>query len=590
MKTGKTTEQSNHSSGGEKQQKSHYSRLFRKFILLTIICSLIPLLLVGWGINIHYTRFSNDRMINAFQIQVEYHRKIIELFLKKHSSKLQLIAQSHPKEYLLSGSNLNTIFEILNREYHSFTDLGIIDSRGKHLKYIGPYDLMDKNYSDTFWFKHVMEEDLFISDMFMGFRKVPHFIIAVTRLEKGEKWILRATIDTEVFRSLVENVRIGNTGEVYLLNAKGIFQTSPRYSGKIMDKAAMPVESFQEGIKVRIIEKHTDNRGNKIPRQIYTQTWLKEPPWQLVVKQDYAEAFSDVNYANYATLIFLHLSALIILIVAVFITRHMISVIKNRDVEAEKLNRQLLQTSKLASIGELSAGVAHEINNPLAIILTEKQILVDMLTNTPARPPELDKQLAESLEQIDVQIKRCKHITQGLLKFSRRTRSVIETININQFVREVIDLMEREARSSGIKFFTDFEDNLPHILSDPSQLQQVMLNLITNSIDAHDDKAYGSIHVRTKSDDPQGVQIIVSDSGVGIAPENIDKIFDPFFTTKPVGKGTGLGLSICYSTIKNLGGDISVWSEPGKGAEFKVFLPFSPPPHLLEGMDDSLKG
>jgi two-component system NtrC family sensor kinase len=268
----------------------------------------------------------------------------------------------------------------------------------------------------------------------------------------------------------------------------------------------------------------------------------------------------------------------------------MITVIKTRDDEAEKLNRQLLQTSKMASIGELSAGVAHEINNPLAIILTEKQILLDMLNTIPTPVPELKKQLAESLEQLDIQIKRCKRITQSLLKFSRRTRSVIETININQFVREVIELMEREARSSGIKFFTDFEENLPDILSDPSQLQQVMLNLITNAIDAHDDKAYGNIHVRSQSNNQQGIEIIIADSGMGISAENIDKIFDPFFTTKPVGKGTGLGLSICYSTIKNLGGDISVWSEPGEGSEFKVFLPFSPPPHLLEGMADNPKG
>jgi len=575
-------------NNGEKQKKTHYSKLFRKFIMLTIVCSLIPLLLVGWGINIHYTRFSNERMINAFQIQVEYHRKIIELFLKKHSSKLELIARSHPLDYLLRESNFNNIFEILNREYRSFTDLSIMDARGNHLKYIGPFDLMDKNYADAFWFKEVMGKDLFISDMFMGFRKVPHFIIAVTRLEKGEKWILRATIDTEVFRSLVENVRIGNTGEVYLLNTQGIFQTSPRFSGRIMDPAPTPVEFFHEGIKVRVIEKHTGSRGQKIPRQIYSQTWLKEPPWLLVVKQDYAEAFSEVNYANYATLMFLHLSAAIILIVAVYITRHMIAVIKNRDDEAERLNRQLLQTSKLASIGELSAGVAHEINNPLAIILTEKQILLDMLGTGPAPAPELERQLQESLQQIDIQIKRCKRITQSLLKFSRRTRSAIETININQFVREVIELMEREAASSGIKFFMDFEESLPNILSDPSQLQQVMLNLITNSIDAHDDKAYGSIHVRTRSNDQRGAEIIIADSGMGISPENIEKIFDPFFTTKPVGKGTGLGLSICYSTIKNLGGDISVWSKPGKGSEFKVFLPFSPPPHLLEGMADNL--
>ena len=152
-------------------------------------------------------------MINFFHTQVEYHRKIIQLFLKERSAKLQLIAQTHSKSVLLSGAKLNDVFEMINRDGWSFTDLGIIDAQGNHLAYIGPYDLMDKKYSQTVWFKEVMEKGIYISDMFMGFRKVPHFIVAVTRLEKGEKWILRATIDTEVFRSLVENVKIGRTGE-----------------------------------------------------------------------------------------------------------------------------------------------------------------------------------------------------------------------------------------------------------------------------------------------------------------------------------------------------------------------------------------
>ncbi|RJQ56264.1 MAG: hypothetical protein C4530_14865 [Desulfobacteraceae bacterium] len=231
----------------EIQRKRNYGRLFRRFVLLTVVCSIAPLLLVGWGINIHYTRFARGRMIESFQTRVDYHSKIIELFLREHRSKLQLIAQTHTREQLQNPSYLNEIFDALNLEYWSFTDLGLIDENGRHLAYIGPYDLMDKNYSRAFWFGEVMQRDLFISDMFMGFRQIPHFIIAVAKPENGSKWILRATIDTEVFRSLVENVRIGKTGEVYLINGKGIFQTSPRLSGKIMERSDYPVESPYDG-------------------------------------------------------------------------------------------------------------------------------------------------------------------------------------------------------------------------------------------------------------------------------------------------------------------------------------------------------
>ncbi|MBN1105274.1 MAG: two-component sensor histidine kinase [Deltaproteobacteria bacterium] len=564
----------------EAQRRLYYSRLYRKLVLVTLVSSLVPLLLVGWAINIHYTRFAKDRMINTIETQVDYHRKIIELFLKERSSKLHLVAQTHSRDTLREFHKLAHVFETLNQESGSITDLGVIDQTGRHLAYVGPYDLMDKNYSQAIWFRKVMEKGLYVSDMFMGFRKVPHFIIAITRKEGGEKWILRATIDTEAFRSLVENVRIGKTGEVYLLNRDGIFQTTPRFGGKIMDKGFLPVESVHPGTRTRILDPSPEGgKKGRIPRQIVATTWLGEPQWMLVVKQDYDEAFGEVNYANYASLLFLHLCALTILIVSILTTRHLVKVIQRRDAESDQLSRQLMETGKMASIGELSAGVAHEINNPLAIILTEKQILLDTAEYAPDLNDEFRTSLKESLDQIDTQVKRCKRITHNLLRFSRRTKSVIETVDLNAFLKEVVELMEREARSEGIRFIVDLDENLRPVLSDPSQLQQVFLNLITNAIDAHNGKPYGTIRIATKADEKDHkASLVFTDTGSGIPKDNLAKIFDPFFTTKAVGKGTGLGLSICYGIMQRLGGGISVRSEVGVGTEFSLTLPYHPPP------------
>ncbi len=567
------------------QRKATYARLFRKFVWLTILCSLVPLLLVGWGINLHYTRFARERMLNFFETQVEDHRKIIEMFLNEHSSKLQLIAQTHSRDEIIEPGALQTAFEVFNKDLWSLTDLGVIGEHGYHLAYAGPYDLWSRNYAKEFWFAQVMQKGLYISEMFMGFRKEPHFIIAVTQSNGDRKWILRATINTEAFRSLVENVRIGKTGQAYLLNAEGVFQTSPRMSGTIMEKSTYPIGSYHEGIQIRILEGLKDANGKERPRQIACQAWLKNPRWLLVVKQDYAEAFGDVNYANTWTLVFLHLSALSILIVSVLITRHMITIVKRRDTEADRLNDQLMQAGKLASIGELSAGVAHEINNPLAIILTERQLLLDAAKHFPMSGPEFKEQFDDSLSQVDIQIQRCKRITQNLLRFSRRTESLIETVDLNAFLREVVDLMDREARSSGIKFFTELDPALPPLLSDPSQLQQVFLNLITNAIDAHAGKPYGSVRLITRADSRrQLAEVRVADTGSGISSAHLSRIFDPFFTTKAVGKGTGLGLSIVYSIVKRLGGTISVQSEPGTGTDFTIVLPYTPPKELRESL------
>ncbi len=561
----------------EKKREKGYSTIYRKLVFLTLICSLMPLFLVGWGIYAYYSGFSNIRIMDYFKNQVEHHRDIIELFLRERTSDLQLVILTHSPDSLQNQDNLRIIFSVMNQGNPFFTDLGLIDNMGNHLAYIGPYALMANNYSQTFWFKEVMNKGIFISDMFTGFRNAPHFIIAVTRVEGNRKWILRASIDTEYFRSLVENVKIGTTGEVYLSNQEGVLQTSPRFSGVIMGQAILPVEFFKEESSIGIYEADNKDPNRRFPRQLVGYTWIKNPHWKLVVKQDYDEAFRDANQANRAALIFLHFSLLIITVISVISTRYMIKIIRNRDKETDFLNQQLVQTRKLASLGELSAGVAHEINNPLAIILTESQVMRDTIEDISNLNNDDKTELLASLTQTESQVHRCSLITQNLLKFSRRNKSQREMVNLNAFLEDVIRLMDGKAKGMGIQFVLDLQKDIPAFPSDPSLLQQVFINLINNAADAHEGKPYGIINIGTRVDSLRhGVEVTVGDTGSGISTENMDKIFDPFFTTKAVGKGTGLGLSITYSTVKALGGDITVQSTIGEGTQFNIFLPFTP--------------
>lgn len=569
------------------QTKQPYGNLLRRFTFLTVVCSVVPLLLVGWGLNIHHTYFSTSRITRNFEERAQNHRETVEAFLKEQSSKLRLIAYTHNKNFLTAPGNLQTVFENMNREYQTITDLGVIDYNGRHLAYVGPYDLLNKNYAETAWFREVMKSGLHISDMFTGFREKPHFIIAVRRSEsEGDlPWILRATVNTEIFREMVEHIRVGETGEVFLVNSQGIYQTSPKYDGNIMDKSPVNAEFFEEPVKIGIHRSDFTQRlfsGNsaqsEFTNQIVAKSWLDDPKWMLVIKQDYSEAFADFNHSQRINLFFLHISAISILIASIFTTRHMIRIIKDRDDHANQLNAQLLQTGKLASIGELAAGVAHEINNPVAIIMTERQILLDQYKQSHIEDMEFRNQFSASMDQIVSQAKRCKRITHNLLRFARRTHSMIESIDLNKFILEVVELMGREAKTSGIKFLTELDDQMPSIQSDASQLQQVFLNLFTNAIDAHESKPYGTIRITSKYDQAEaGIEITVADTGCGLSEENINRIFDPFYTTKPVGKGTGLGLSICYTIIKNLGGNITVHSEKGQGTEFIIFLPMTTP-------------
>ncbi|MDO9109027.1 MAG: ATP-binding protein [Desulfatirhabdiaceae bacterium] len=383
-------------------------------------------------------------------------------------------------------------------------------------------------------------------------------------------------MDTEAFRALVENVMIGRTGEVFLVNGKGIYQTTPRYRGQIMESASMPMGESHPGIRVRQEAAEAGSNGGQPDRQIVSTAWLAMPQWMLVVRQNLDEAFGAEKRANLSALALLHISAATILLVTALVTRYMLNLVKRRDAEAEILNRQLIQTSKMASIGELSLGVAHEINNPLAIISTEREILLDASRNAIGIDSDFGDQLDDSMNQIDTQIKRCTRITHNLLKFSRRTQSVLDMVDINSFIRELIELMERETKSSGITFLEYLSPDVPPILSDLSQLEQVFLNLITNAIDAHECKKQHNGSVAVSSTFLKSeclVEIVVSDTGVGISEENLSKVFDPFFSTKPTGKGTGLGLSICYSIIMRLGGQIQVKSILNQGTDFTIRLP-----------------
>ncbi len=563
--------------------KKAYATLYGRFILLTLICSVVPLLLVGWGIYDYYSRFSADRMVENFQLQAQHHQKLIELFLEERASDLELIAFSHTLGYLRNQANLEKTFAVMNRNGAYFEDLGVISDQGFHLSYTGPYSLMGIDYSNTFWFKALQEKNIYVSDMFLGFRNVPHFIIALAVQEGDRKWILRTTISAESFRSLVEGVTMGKTGEVYLVNGQGILQTTPRFGGRILEKAPLPMHLFTDRSGVMVLD--PERLGEDRPRQVVAYTWLQEPRWMLVVKQDYAEVNRLVNHANRAMLVFLLVSILAILIVSIITTRHMIRVIKKRDEEKDALNRQLVQASKLASLGELAAGVAHEINNPLAIILTGNQVIRDFTDECRDLDGQFRSQLLEFLEQTDSQVLRCNMITHNLLRFARRTKSVVEKVDLNNSVAEVVELMEKRAKSSGVVFRKELDPELPPLLTDPSQLQQVFVNLISNAIDAHEGKPYGTIRVETRvNGGRRGLEVIIADTGAGIAPEHLERIFDPFFTTKPVGKGTGLGLSISYSIITNLRGEIDVRSTVGKGTEFTIFLPFLSPADLQDSL------
>ncbi len=228
---------------------------------------------------------------------------------------------------------------------------------------------------------------------------------------------------------------------------------------------------------------------------------------------------------------------------------------------------QLIQSEKLSGIGEFIAGVAHELNNPLASVMGFSELL--------SNSPNADPKQKRHLDMIHKCALRCQKIVQALLSFARRREPERKVVCVNGLIEAAAEILAYQLRTSNVQMDLQLNPHLPQAMVDPHQIQQVCVNLINNArqaIEAH--QPQGWIKIATEVRGPF-VRIVVQDSGPGIAPENLSKIFDPFFTTKEVGKGTGLGLSMCYGIVKDHGGTITPSSKPGEGAVFTIELPIS---------------
>ncbi len=253
-----------------------------------------------------------------------------------------------------------------------------------------------------------------------------------------------------------------------------------------------------------------------------------------------------------------------------------IQVFLREVTERRHLEQQLRQAEKLSTLGQLISGVAHELNNPLAVISGYAQLLT--------MRPSVEEKIRKDLLKIQRESERASKIVQNFLSFARKQPTEKTNVNLNDLIKVSLELMDYDLRASGIQLECNLEPNLPKVFADPNQLEQVLLNIINNAVQAMEGSAREKeLKVHTSSDHSR-VKVSVSDMGHGIPPAILEKIFDPFFTTKEAGVGTGLGLSISYSIIKEHMGSIYAGNHSKDGAEFTIELPIS---HISEKTNES---
>jgi two-component system NtrC family sensor kinase len=544
---------------------SSYRRLRWKLVGITLCFSLIPLFLLGYVIQDQFRTSYEEKLTSNLRLVVTNKRDTIDMFLAERVAQLQNLANTHSFVEMTDQKYLNSLFDIIHNASRSFIDLGVIGQDGRHMAYSGPFDLRDVNYRDEAWFNKVMLKGLYISDVFMGFRNFPHFIIAVKRREAGKTWILRATIDSDVFTSLVRNVRIGRRGDAYLVNRNWELQTPSRFGGKVLSKVSLP--GYQGGAGIDMVEWR--DGGTRLMAGV---TSLALTDWRLVVMESPGEELSPMLRVQSMVYVLFMVCALMIFAGTYVSVSSVVSKLRAADRARAAMDAAVMQSSKMASLGKMAAGVAHEINNPLSIIRESAGWIRDLINDGELDGHPVLEDLQEAVNDIDRHVERARTVTHRMLGFARRMEPVHENVDLNLLARQTATFLENETRHRDIEVVFALDSELPLITTDANQVQQIILNLLENAIDAVGEQ--GKITLASRVDGPY-VVMDVRDTGSGIAPEYLPKVFDPFFTTKATGEGTGLGLSIIYSTLNKLGGRITVESAPGQGSVFTFYLPIS---------------
>jgi two-component system NtrC family sensor kinase len=453
----------------------------------------------------------------------------------------------------------------LKRFHDGFVDVGFFNARGIQIGYAGPHpQLRGRNYSDQPWFQELGEGNLnyLVTDIYTGLRNIPHFTIAVRQVIDGTPYIMRATLDPDKLYIFLRAISHGKEVETTLINAQGQYQVvDPGHSPFPSSSSYVPPTSPAAGVEeIRLDERPT----------LIAYAWLQETPWALLVMQPAAVAQSGMYRARLILTTTLAAVSLLVSLIIFITIRKVVADARKMAEKGHQLQEMLAHASKLASIGELAAGVAHEINNPLAIIMATSGVIRDMLT------PEFEldhspEAICKELSTIDTAANRAKGITKRLQEMGKTRLPQTTLCDINALIEEVLNRLKRvEFKGKHLEVVTSFSAELPQILTEPEPLSQVVGNILVNAADAIDDT--GTITVSTAMRDWM-VSVTIADTGRGIPSENLQRIFNPFFTTKGSGRSTGLGLSIAASIVKYMGGTIKVNSIPGSGSSFTVLLP-----------------
>jgi len=547
---------------------TNYRKIWAIGICLLVATALVPLLVVTI---IHYQLLQSS-VDSELKLRTERlasnARRAVTFFMEERLNALRFTVNEIAYDQLTDSDHLAEILRNLKLGFGGLTDLSVIANTGAQIAYAGPFNLEGRDYSKQHWFIECQKHHFYVSEIFRGYRDAPHIIIAVKSFRPdGSIFFLRATLETERLIQTLSSYETGAHAEIFLVNRSGIVQTPSRFYGDTFQKMSLPVPAYSPRTQVTVAE--DDQMRSILMGYAYISTQIANTPFILMVikqkagmMQVWQQLRSNINW-------FVGLCTLAILVVIIITCSYMVNKLYRADKAKAEAMALMEQSNQLATIGQLAAGVAHEINNPLALINETAGYVKDLFVIK--EQYRRDDELIGYIDDVLDAVERCGTITRQLLGFARKFEVKISKVKLNEVIEDVLVFHHKEAAYRNIKVNVSVPEDMPPIETDRGKLQQILVNLVNNAFQAVENGCI--LDIQTSPTGADKVCIVISDNGCGMPEENLPKIFEPFFTTKEGNQGTGLGLAITYGLVKKLHGEIAVKSKVQEGTTFTITLP-----------------
>jgi len=554
-------------SGAEGQQYIFRSR-WKMIVAGVCFLTIVPLAV---STSFFYQNSKNQAIAELLQeTRVFASDKALDvyMFLKQYIMVLQVVGSMHGVEQLSRPEVLHDVFSSMTTTEDPFIHLEVIDDAGKVLAR-SCVDAECLDIQKILWITD-MKGEHFSMGHIVGQEAMMRYFVTVRIVEAdGKAFFLRGLLHTSKIRAFLDQMELEDILDIYIVDSSNTLLTRSKYFGARGSKALMP-ETDDLPAAIIVENPREDKEGGGVlacGAAFIGKTSMK---LGLIVSERYLEKFRT-RVKHYILGMFI-LSAVFLLLVVFTLVTYGVQKIYEVDLRRGEYFQQAARSDRLASVGRLAAGVAHEVNNPLAIINEKAGLLQDLFSFS--EEYKEDKRLSSIVASIIAAVERAGTITHRLLGFARKVDVSIQEMDVEEVILEAVSFIKKEAEYKGITVKVHVSEDVPLIVSDRGKLQQILLNLINNALAALDEG--GSLEILVHDiQGEDGIILFVKDNGCGISEEDQKKVFEPFFSTKTKDGGTGLGLSITYGLIRDLHGTLEMKSEVGKGTTFTITLPYA---------------